>query len=350
MRHLLYLWLGGLLIACETAVEVDIPRNPTQLTVNGLFNPDSVWQVELTQNRYILDNAPFASVPDAEVRVLQDGRTTLMLDYVGDAPFTGNSIYRAESSYPQSGEEYTLEATHPTLGDLVAYSRVPPAPTPIISAVWDTLDVREEAELAQFDEVAYGVTICLKDPPEENFYSLSLIVRNNFVFLRDIDDDGEQELVVRRNELIQEAGIQSDDPITKNPFNRYASELLFKDVSFNGQEYQLKFYMQQFIGVSGGVSTFLDYATKDFYVLDEEVYDLQGNIVFGAEETFPSYELFALLRTTTEEYYNYNTTRDLQASVENNPFAQPVQVYDNVEGGLGTFAGYNQTEKELTIK
>ena len=51
------------LMACETAVEIDVPRYPAQLTANALFNPDSVWQVELTENRYILDNAPFAAVP-----------------------------------------------------------------------------------------------------------------------------------------------------------------------------------------------------------------------------------------------------------------------------------------------
>ena len=108
--------------------------------------------------------------------------------------------------------------------------------------------------------------------------------------------------------------------------------------------------MEQFIGVSGGTSNFLRLVTKDFYFLGEEVYDLQGNVVFGADESFPSYELFALLRTTTEEYYNYHYTRDLQASVENNPFAQPVLVFDNIDGGLGVFAGYSQTEKEVTIK
>lgn len=335
------------LMACETAIEVDVPRYPSQLTANALFNPDSVWQVELTQNRYILDNAPFAPVPEAEVKVLQEGRTVAVLDYRGNHPYNGNSIYRATDSRPTAGEAYTLEVNHPTEGRVSASSRVPPAPTPILSVVWDTLDVREVPNSE--NRLAYGVIIRFDDPPEENFYSLSFIVRDNLVFLEDIDNDGEQELIVLRREFLREAGLQSDDPLVDNPFNRYISELLFKDVRFNGQEYELKLYMEQFIGVSDGSSNFLKFVT-DFYVLNEEVYDLQGNVVFGADESFPSYEVFALLRTTTEEYYNYTRTRDLQASVESNPFAQPVQVYDNIEGGLGVFAGYNQVEKEVTIK
>jgi hypothetical protein len=68
------------LAACETTVEVDVPRNPTQLTANALFNPDSVWRVELTQNRSILDAAQFVPVPDAKVQVRQDGQIVAILD------------------------------------------------------------------------------------------------------------------------------------------------------------------------------------------------------------------------------------------------------------------------------
>ena len=84
--------------------------------------------------------------------------------------------------------------------------------------------------------------------------------------------------------------------------------------------------------------------------LNEEAYDRSGNIVRQAGDTAGINTFHAILRNTTEEYYDYNYTRDLQISVENNPFAQPVQVFDNIEGGLGVFAGYSQVEKEVTIK
>ena len=202
------------------------------MTANALFTPDSVWQVELTQNRYILDNAPFAPVPDAEVKILQEGRTVAVLDYRGNQPYNGNSIYRATDGRPTAGEAYTLEVNHPTEGRILASSRVPPAPTPILSVIWDTLDVREVPVPNSENRVAYGVTIRFADPPEENFYSLSFIVRNNFVILRDIDDDGELELAVYGNEINTNAALQSDDPLIDDPFDRYAVEILFKDVRF----------------------------------------------------------------------------------------------------------------------
>ncbi len=141
--HYLPCLLVFCLAACETTVEIDVPRYPAQLTVNSLFYPDSLWQVELAQNRYILDNVKFASVPDAEVRILQEGQTVAVLDYVQDAPFTGNSIYRAKSSYPQPEGNYTLDIFHPTLGKLSASSRVPKNRVSIVRAVLDTLDQRQ---------------------------------------------------------------------------------------------------------------------------------------------------------------------------------------------------------------
>ncbi len=333
MRHPCFFVLGLLLYACETAVEVDVPRYPAQLTVNSLFNPDSVWQVELTQNRYILDNEPFASVPDAEVRITQQGRLVASLQYQGDAPYTGNSVYRAEDSRPQAGEVYTLEVKHPTLGNLTATSQVPVPPTAIISAVLDTLDVREGAGLDN-ENIAYAVTIRLDDPPEENFYSVTAQVNylgftgptaTNFTFY------------VRSS--VQ--SMISDDPIVDNPFDRYRDELLFNDVSFNGKPYELKVY------VPFGERRLTSLIFYKFTVLE-------GDTIRGPEGLLQPGDmvgnsLSVTLRTTTEEYYNYNYTRDLQALVENNPFAQPVQVFDNIEGGLGVFAGYIQVEKEVTF-
>ena len=196
------------LTACETAIEVDVPRSPAQLTVNALFNPDSVWQVELTENRYILDNEPFAAVPDAEVRIQQEGQTVAVLDYLGNAPFTGTSIYRATNAYPTSDAAYTLRVSHPDYGDLVASSQVPSAPQ-IVEVTLDTLDVRQEGQFVN-DQIAYGFTLRLKDPPTENFYSLSLIIR--FEEFGTIAINGNNKLLIKEdNDLL--VRIQSDDPV-----------------------------------------------------------------------------------------------------------------------------------------
>ena len=327
--------------ACETTVEVDIPQYPTQLTVNALFYPDSVWRVELTENRYILDTARFASVADASVQVVQQGRTVAELDYQGESDYFGNGIYTATNSRPQVGEAYTLVVSHPTLGDLTASSYVPVPQTPVLSATLDTLDVRQ-GDSSDDSDISYAVTILLDDPPEENFYSLSIIFRYDIFFGIDVNNDSIIELGIEEWE--GRGNIQSDNPIVDNVFDRYRSELLFKDVSFNGQQYELKTYLRFEEG------SILTAFFNNAFVLEENAYDSKGNIIRQPGDTAGIFTLYAVLRTTTEEYYQYNFTSDLQASVESNPFAQPVQVYDNIENGLGIFAGYSQVEKEVTIK
>ncbi len=343
MKNFAYITLSLLFCACETVIEVDVPRNPSQLTVNALFNPDSVWQVELTQNRYILDNEPFASVPDAEVRILQEGQTVASLDYVGNTPFTRNSIYRSESSYPQPEESYTLEVTHPTFVSLSASSQVPVNESEIFRAVLDTLDERPESLSSFADQVAYGLTIQLQDPPEKNFYSVSAEIRWEQIGNAIVDDSIIGAALSIEHYLTR---VRSDDPVVDDSFDNYREELLFKDISFNGETYELKLYMT--FDKDNGIYT--DLFAEPLVLQDENIYDFQGNVFLVPGDTFGINTLHILLRTVTEEYYEYNYTRDLQASVENNPFAQPVQVLDNVEGGLGIFAGYSQVEKQVTFQ
>ncbi|MBD0257163.1 MAG: DUF4249 domain-containing protein, partial [Cytophagales bacterium] len=315
---LLSVWL--LTSACRTTIDVDVPRNPTQLTANALFTPDSVWRVELTGNRYILDTARFAPVPDAQVRVMQGGNTVAVLEYAGDDRYSGNSLYKAREGRPRVSQEYSLEIMRPGTGTLTTSSRVP-AQTPVISVVWDTLDVRNDP--AANGRAAYGVSIRFADPPETNFYSLSLTFRVNRIGGR-ANDRGEIEDFVDETVLV--GGIQSQDPIIEQVFDRYSAELLFKDVSFNGQEYELKVYSRQATAVQG--INYLDLFTKEIPIVDT-LYNRQRDKVFLPGTSVFQYTMYAVLRTTTEEYYRYHYTRDLQASVDDNPFAQPVQVYNN---------------------
>ena len=215
------------LAACETAVEIDVPRYPAQLTVNSLFNPDSLWQVELTENRYILDNAQFAPVQDAKVQILRAGSVVASLDYLKDDSRSGNSIYQSESERPLLGQAYTLAIDHPSYGALIANSAVPPVTTPVVRAILDTLDVRQDRDLEDRD-IAYAVTIRLDDPSEENFYSLSLFIQWDGLGTIDVNDN----LEIKLQEGMTDVYLRSENPIVDDPFDTYRRELIFRDVSF----------------------------------------------------------------------------------------------------------------------
>jgi hypothetical protein len=54
-----------------------------------------------------------------------------------------------------------------------------------------------------------------------------------------------------------------------------------------------------------------------------------------------------LLISATEEHFLYHLSYKAYQDSNGDPFAQPVQIYSNVENGLGIFAGHNKTFTEI---
>jgi hypothetical protein len=61
----------------------------------------------------------------------------------------------------------------------------------------------------------------------------------------------------------------------------------------------------------------------------------------GNNPTQPK-NLYAYLAVTDRHYYLYHHSVIKHQEVDGNPFAEPVLIYSNIEGGLGVFSGYNQ--------
>ena len=51
--------------------------------------------------------------------------------------------------------------------------------------------------------------------------------------------------------------------------------------------------------------------------------------------------MIVILSTLSEDFYRYKKTFRAQQVNGDNPFAQPAQIYTNVQNGLGIFAGYS---------
>ena len=105
-----------------------------------------------------------------------------------------------------------------------------------------------------------------------------------------------------------------------NPFMDETSysgdDALFSDILFNGETKQIEFTI--FLGK-----------------IDE------------GEDVLSS--LKVELRNVSESYYYYYRSVDLHQMNEGNPFAEPVQVYSNVENGLGIFTAYNESSQVLNL-
>ena len=106
-KNVLLICLPLLLWACTDIVEIDLPNQEPQLVINGLFTPDSVWNVDISAGQNALSNETYKQVQDATVELYQGGKHLFNLLH------NGNGKYKSEVVLPQELQHYTLKVSAP---------------------------------------------------------------------------------------------------------------------------------------------------------------------------------------------------------------------------------------------
>ena len=120
--------------------------------------------------------------------------------------------------------------------------------------------------------------------------------------------------------------------------------------------------------LSPGLSSQLSFSTKDYSLellgasnelVDLPIDDPIGTYVFTTDELFPggakeiqltlflkdplnSSQLSILITKCSKEFYEFSRTNILNTFNGGNPFNEPVQIYTNIEDGLGIVGAFNQ--------
>lgn len=172
----LLILLPFLLGGCQKELEFDLPAHAPRLVINSVFNPDSLFTVDLTISQSAHSNEGHAPVPDATVQIFQGGRPPY------DLRHTGNGMYVADRK-PQALQHYEVRVSAPGFPKASATSHVPAAP--IIREVKANKVVASDAWGGGVD-----LSFVLEDAPDqENFYYLQAytpdtIYHRNIIFNR----------------------------------------------------------------------------------------------------------------------------------------------------------------------
>ncbi len=96
------------------------------------------------------------------------------------------------------------------------------------------------------------------------------------------------------------------------------------------------------------------------YGLDGQVFTKEGSayyydLAIPADTSFGyavvrDQKIVANVAAISKEFYAYQVKLIKQRDSQGNPFAEPVQLTGNIEGGLGFFGAYNRTEVVLDLK
>ncbi len=285
------------LSSCVKEVHIDIEQRQPRLVVNALFNTDSLWKIELSQSKYIFDTQGIQLVTDAQVSISDGQGHTISLIHQQDG------IYTSATAKPEIGASYGLNVSHNELTDVSATSTLPAGIT--IDAVTLGREVILNGERSQ------EILVTFTDNPEPDHY---LIQVNAAYWEYEYDDEGKN--IIDSSLHAFAVDIDTDHPaVNKSGGKERYTALSFNDELFNGTSFTLDLLIEGYI------------FTKD------------PNI----------HALTVSLSRVSQEYFWYESSYRKYLNTQGNPLAQPVQVYTNINNGLGVFAGYSTTSDSILI-
>jgi hypothetical protein len=263
---------------CELLVDIDVPLDHQSITLNSYFSPDSLWSARLKLNRHILSNDPFAAVEDAVIVVYENGNP---IDTLGHH---GMGQYRSDTGRPVAGRHYEIKAFTEQFPTVKSSSYIP---LPAQNLHVDIHELHRDANNVPYTDIDISFT---DDGNEKNYYKISFIIQNQIF-------DAQGNLVTRSNPFPFKLASESEDDSGIG-----YDEIILSDVLFNGQEHKMK--LETYGQVTGQ-------------------------------------KIIISVSSLSQDYYDYKQTGNLQQETTGDPFAQPVNVYNNIQGGFGIFAGYS---------
>jgi hypothetical protein len=294
-RISIYLTLLGLfaISACETTEKIDdFPLRPSKLVVNCFFSPGSPWNFQVSKSLSVLDNAELRLIKDATVRLYRDGS---LIESIEEQDEYG--WYSTDSNLPETGHEYSIEVTASGFSATLTSEDRVPEPIVIDNV---TMQIVDSSFYYGWDYISGWIegqfSMDFKDPADiDNYYKVSVFYYDTIYY----DWENPDTYYLQKTPLY----ISSDDPVIEA--EEYHSEyLIFTDELINGQEYSLTI-------------DFEDWNSR----LDRSYY--------------------LELTTLNRSGYMYRKTIDDFNNAEHDPFAEPVQIYCNIENGYGIFAGHS---------
>ena len=278
--------------ACQKELDIDLPEADIHLVLNGMLEKDSIIQINVGRSRCALDDSNTQSyVETANVEVFENGTSLGKLTHreVGWYELTGSTVKaRTEYRFVVTKDDKTAAVT---------------TTVPFGESV---ITVDTSSVISEWGDKQYFLKININDVANvENFYGFS--IRERHWMHRYDTHTGE----LTQYDDLNSGHLYSDDPAVLNAW--YTKDLVISDDFFDGKEY-----------------SFL--ASFGLYAYDED-----------------SVRIYMDYKEITKDYYTYLNSLILYSNAQDNPLAEPVQVYTNVVGGLGLVAASSVRTDSITI-
>lgn len=314
-------------ISCSKEIEFNDKLLDPVLVVNSICTLNDTLMVDVSSTKTIPGfESSFRFIPDATVKLYVDGVESEQLFFDSTLISQNNCARYHSNTIVTTGKKYRVEVSHKDFNKVATAEMQMSNLVPILG--FETEDVVKKGSNAE-DSKLTKVTVRFSDPADEkNYYRLGVTVRigKDQSFVNEV---GDSVIMVQVMDNISYGEIESDDPVlaTNSNADDIFSEsssfgyALFTDELFNGKTYDLDFYLSSWISEQLSCLNTLD---REFYSIDIE------------------------LQSLTKDTYYYIKSSGL-SGFGDGLFTEPVQVFNNIENGLGIFGGcsssVSRTEK-----
>jgi len=302
MKKIILLELITILIlaACEKVVPVNVPKKEPKLVISAWLNKDKAIEVKVRKSLHILETPSIGpqiqeayTVKDAKPVVFENNISIDTLVY-NQQEFTYKSPRNVKI---RDGYNYSIKVTAPGFKEVTGQTIVPVQST--IAGLSRVRHARRNSDGEELDDV----TIKLDDPAGTNYYLVRLFPASynsmNPEFPIDCVSSTDKDL-----EAVSEDG----DPLGNSCLD--GNSLLMKDVNFNGRQKQLK------LSVASYMLNDIKYPNK------------------------PPSRPYVKVYQVTEDYFKYVKSLSAYQNSNDNPFAEPINVYTNIANGYGIFSAH----------
>lgn len=335
MKHIfiLTLLIALLMAACREEVQFNDKNIASKMVVNSFVDADSIIKVTVAGSKPIPGvQSNFNWINDATIKLFVDGKETETLKTMNITVTDENDDYYRQSYTPsvvyysetkaEIGKTYKLEIDHKRYG-LATCETTIPEPIQIIAV--DTMGTGPERYNYEYNNV--NVKLKFKDPANEvNYYRLIAYVKQGIY-----REKRYQNTVMDSVIEVREYYLTISDPVI-NPEQEDANDFLFgspsnpynvfTDELIDGREYTVNF--------------------------DINIYNHQRIEGIDMTEKGEFHQIKFILQSITLETYLFLKSSFLHHYYDGDLFAEPVQVFSNVENGLGIMGG--QSNDLISLK
>lgn len=295
--------------SCKKIRDDLLPESNSKLYCQSIINPDSAIRVYVGRTTGILSKDP-SFINDATVVLYNN---SILLDtLVND----NNGTY-ISNTFPSQDNSYNIKVIKD--GIILKGSTTVPDSTPLYEPRLEFPTGYDAVNQQYFGELTFTIN---DDPVIENFYEVIIFTKtySDLTNTYRYSYKNDPAYVLVPDKIVQNEGDWDYSPTT----------LFFSDKLFNGKKQQFAFSIAEGYGIVNGI--WISPLVKDGYILLRSI----------------SKEYYLYRKYYTRHAYNASINSD---GIQNLLFTgEPLDMYSNVDGGLGVVAAFSSTTSKIERK